>query len=155
VESVSWREADLAMRRLELVLPTEAQWEHAARAGTVTPWPQGSDEADVAGAANLRDGDPWLETAPVGSFAPHAFGLFDVVGNVAEWCRDRYEPFATAPRRGDGLRAGGGSALRVLRGGGYLDGPSDSRSAARRREPETNRFVWAGLRPAREVVAGP
>ena len=92
----------------EYQLPTEAQWEYAARAGTQTPWywgtspGEGSPLANLADAAALRTYPSWTgtqvedgfaETAPVGQFKPNPWGLFDMVGNVRQWCEDWYAPY--------------------------------------------------------------
>jgi len=142
VETISWRDANLAMQRLELELPTEAQWEYAARGG----------EEARAVEANLREGDPYLAHAPVGTYAANGFGLHEVIGNVAEWCLDRREPFSVAPRPGDGLREAAGSQMRVVRGGSYLDSPDLARLTRRVSEHETNRLPWIGVRPVRRIV---
>lgn len=102
-------------------LPTEAEWEHAARAGTETIWPWG-DEREPGGrhAMNVWQGrfpiedtgaDGYIGTAPVRSYAPNAWGLWNMVGNVWEWTVDDH-----------GRRFPGGerTARRVLKGGSYL-----------------------------------
>ena len=110
VESVDWQRARSVLHKLGLRLPTEAQWEYAARANSSTPWYCGTSVTDLLSppAGNFADATSadalgvqgWMPTpglrdgfvmhAPVGSFAPNAFGLFDMIGNVAEWCDDEY-----------------------------------------------------------------
>ncbi len=117
VEQVSWEDCDRWLSRNRLVLPTEAQWEYACRAGTDSPGSPGGRSRRWASVANIADkyckehgGPPsWQYTdevddghtvhAPVGSFAPNAFGLYDVHGNVYEWCPTSTAPTAQRPPR--------------------------------------------------------
>lgn len=153
VENIDLRAAAAVVASLGLTLPTEAQWEVAARARTTTRWCTGDDPRSLEGAANLADrsaveigatysalrGDPapftdgWGTSAPVGSFRPNAFGLHDVHGNVAEWCAEVYRPFAApADRAATPLMVGPDvRARRVHRGGSLNYGPKQVRSAAR------------------------
>src|SRR5262249_45427701 len=126
VEKISYAESLEAAARLELALPTEAQWEYAARAGTTTIFPWGSDPDVLQGNVNLADksyvellarlgrepdpdsepsldlDDGWAMHCPVGSLPANGFGLHEVVGNVWEFCRDTYQVGARI-RPGDGL----------------------------------------------------
>jgi len=170
VETVGWSESVETLRRLGLLLPTEVQWEYAARAGSDTPWYTGTEFESLQGHANIADrtlaasgqmpagadAQEWLDDgrvfhAPVGSYAPNPFGLHDVFGNVAEWCRDDYSTHANRPREGDGLRTLPIKADRVSRGGGFLDGRRSSRAAARKSAHGPVRDVGLGLRPARAI----
>lgn len=122
-------------------LPSEAEWEYAARAGTTSAYPWG-DELDynygnfgrrgheLGGHAEARD--RWTdETSPVASFPPNAFGLYDMHGNVFEWTQDCYEPdFAHAPVDGS-ANTEGDCSVRVFRSGTYLSNPYMQRSARR------------------------
>ncbi|MEM7200369.1 MAG: bifunctional serine/threonine-protein kinase/formylglycine-generating enzyme family protein [Planctomycetota bacterium] len=172
--TLAWDDADAALRGTGLVLPTEAQWEYACRGGTTTRYVTGDDVESLQGFANLRD-RTWLERHPgasgdqtclrmlrdgsagvaaIGSFAPNAFGLFDVVGNVSEWCRDPWVGRAyrtLVPRPGDGLRESSESNIgRVVRGGSWGDGARRTRSSARTLQVRQ----WGhrvGCRPARPL----
>jgi formylglycine-generating enzyme required for sulfatase activity/predicted Ser/Thr protein kinase len=170
VEQVSSEDCDTWLFRLGLLVPTEAQWEYAARGGTTTPRWTGIGTEGLAKAANLADefsrrhaqnpnaqyeswDDGHAGHAPVGSFAPNPFGLHDVLGNVWEWCRDMYEAgYSSTPRPGDGLRSPNVSLSRVVRGGawGYL--AVDARSALRFNLPPGNRDGNLGVRPARALI---
>jgi formylglycine-generating enzyme required for sulfatase activity len=169
VEQVSWEECSETLRRLGLVLPTEAQWEYACRAGTRTPWHTGTDAQSLSGYANLADEgssayfskevrveaglrDGYVSHAPVGSYRPNPFGLYDVHGNVWEWCRDGYAPYAEhelAP--GDGYRAVPSARFRVYRGGGFYDSSYRARAAVRGHDGPAYRDLNLGVRPARAI----
>ena len=113
-------------------LPTEAEWEYAARAGAKTDFPTGSTDADLAKSGwfydNSRD-----TTHPVGAKAPNAFGLHDMHGNVWEWCSDYYDP--DYYRWGDSTDPSGPKrtqyGYRVLRGGSIYFGAKACRSSNR------------------------
>jgi formylglycine-generating enzyme required for sulfatase activity len=125
VEFVSWEEALAFARKLDLTLPTEAQWELAARAGTSTVFPGGNGPESLVSLANIvTDGEPldrWEIHAPAGALAANAFGLHDVIGNVSEWCLDPYLPryFGATLAPGDGLAQGNGFGHRSHRGGNW------------------------------------
>lgn len=132
----------------ELHLPTEAQWEFMCRAGTTSAWAMGDDKRDLVKFANLGSAEcpedwtempgitePWLdgygtETAPVAMFAPNAFGLFDVHGNVCEWTRDQYFKALVPAEEGTGTRPGN-SGERIARGGNFGGDANFARSAGR------------------------
>jgi formylglycine-generating enzyme required for sulfatase activity/tRNA A-37 threonylcarbamoyl transferase component Bud32 len=169
VERVSWFESDRLLRRLDLVLPTEAQWEYACRAGTETSWWTGVDVNSLRGAANLADQaarrwgatwpsvSDWLDDghgphAPVGSYAANPFGLHDVHGNVWEWCLDARRDYRNPPRQGDGLRGSAASRdVMVNRGGAYNESARYLRSAQRNALAPDGSHSALGVRPARSL----
>jgi formylglycine-generating enzyme required for sulfatase activity len=165
VEDVSWFECTETVRRLGLVLPTEAQWEYAERAGTTTIWWTGNDSASWEGVINIGDLDPrdpghdaskhdgWSSHAPIGTYPPNGFGLHEVLGNVGEWCRDAYGEYALDVRSGDGERQVRNSRHHVVRGGGGESIAIRARSAFRLPRAPEDHTPWIGLRPAR-VLAG-
>ena len=174
VENVSWNQCGEAMRRLDLVLPTEAQWEYAARAGSDSPWWSGRHRLDVAAHENLEDRSaaeaepaPWPDIpssppsddgfvwhSPVGSFGANPFGLHDVHGNLQEWCRDRQGHYTQPVRRADGERVEGGQPFRAIRGGAFLHPPQEARVSVRRFDPPAASNTFVGLRPARRLSPG-
>ena len=125
VESVSWDDAQAFCRELSsvtgktFVLPTEAQWEYAARGGHLAPQQQpkyaGSFSVD---AVAWYSGNSGSTTHPVGQKRANALGLYDMSGNVYEWCRDWYGSYGTSPQT-EPTGPGSGS-YRVLRGGSWL-----------------------------------
>jgi formylglycine-generating enzyme required for sulfatase activity/serine/threonine protein kinase len=167
VEQVSWNDAATVLSRLALALPTEAQWEHAARAGTSTVWWTGDEAESLQGAANLRDAfckrnggsptwqyDEWLDDgytvhAPVGSYRANAFGLHDMIGNVWELCRDGYARYDRRVRPGDGERQDCDMRSRMIRGGSFHANASVAHSAGRKDVTPEYRDFNIGLRPAR------
>lgn len=138
VENVSWRDAmELCLRLQQKTgrpyrLPSEAEWEYASRAGTTTPFHFG--EALSPALVNYASKEMRRhQTTPIGSLeGANAFGLYDMHGNVAEWCLDSWhESYQGAPSDGSIWRTGGHPSLRVLRGGAWNNGSIASRSAAR------------------------
>ena len=128
-------------------LPSESEWEYAARAGTTTPFHTGAtistDQANYHGNG---------ETTPVGTFAPNAFGLYDVLGNVSEWVEDCWhDSYRGAPNDGPAWAVGGDCGRRVLRGGSWGDMPMDLRSAERSRLTSELRSRAVGYRVARTL----
>jgi formylglycine-generating enzyme required for sulfatase activity len=170
VEQVSWEDCREALFRLGLVLPTEVQWEYASRAGTTTPWWTGFPKESLQGTANLGDlsyklnfsnpkpseawDDKHIMTAPVGTFLPNPFGLFDVQGNVWEWCQDGVSEYGAPIRAFDGLRLGvrqTEQASRSTRGGSFADNSEPCRVSARDFRAMDYRGFTLGVRPARLI----
>lgn len=167
VEQISWEEAHDLMRKLGLLLPSEAQWEYCARGGTTTVWWTGNSVKSLRGAANLADAkyhsagrpgdsEEWLNDgfevhAPVGSFLPNAFGLYDVVGNVWEWCENTYQPYTSGAAQSLADYPDQTGEFRVLRGGGWGSAAVFSRSATRNHFKPEYRWYGLGLRPSRQL----
>jgi len=162
-------------------LPTEAQWEYACRAGTDTPLNYGGAEVDFATLANLADvslkvdmfprwklpsgavhnwrprvatvNDKHRVTAPVGSYAPNAWGLHDMHGNAAEWTLSVYRPYPYNGR--DGRNAPTATGRKVVRGGSWYDRPQRSRSAQRTAYHPHQGVFDVGFRVACGVAGAP
>ncbi|MBN2311164.1 MAG: formylglycine-generating enzyme family protein [Candidatus Hydrogenedentes bacterium] len=157
VENVSWHECVAFAERLTgeagvFRLPTEAEWEYACRAGTATPFHFGgaitTDYANYNGQYVYAGGPRGAyreETTQVGSFKPNAWGLYDMHGNVWEWCADRYgATYAASEYPGGGPR--------VIRGGGWLSEPMSCRSAYSYCFDASNRYNFVGFRIVREAT---
>ena len=131
VENVSWNDCKEFCKRLsekiglQIRLPTEAEWEYACRAGTETKYYNGNEESDLKKVGWYYDNSD-NQTHPVGKKEPNAFGLYDMHGNVWEWCEDKWHnSYEGAPDdRND-------SSERVLRGGCWYNGAGNCRSAYR------------------------
>lgn len=139
-------------------LPTEAEWEYAARAGTTTSYWWGDNEADAKGNANCRRGCAsnfsglfGSKTAPVGNFAPNAFGLYDISGNVSEWVQDCYqETYANASPTGTAIEEKQCTG-RVVRGGSTKDNVQHLRTSARDNIPSGYLNETLGFRVAMDL----
>jgi formylglycine-generating enzyme len=145
-------------------LPTEAEWEYACRARTTTRYWCGDDPEGLVGVANIADGtakakypdwttiaaqDGSLYTAPVGRYKPNTWGLFDMHGNVSEWCSDGYALDYYKRSTADDPPGADGASLRVIRGGGWYREPRGARSAYRGRGAPGLRSSNLGIRLAR------
>ena len=134
VECVSWNEAVEFCARLskhtgkDYRLPSEAEWEYACRAGTTSPFQFG--EAISEDLANYNEF--YAGTTQVGSFAANGFGLYDMHGNVFEWCLDHWHVnYEGAPTDGGAWLSSDDNAYRLLRGGSWFFDPDYCRSANR------------------------
>jgi formylglycine-generating enzyme required for sulfatase activity len=132
-------------------LPSEAEWEYAARAGTNTPFWWGRDVGSRQ--ANCREcgTGSGQQTSPVGSYKPNSFGLYDTAGNAAEWVEDCWnDSYRGAPKDGSAWSTGQ-CRLRVLRGGAYDSQAKAVRSTARFRYDTDVRYSANGFRVVREL----
>ena len=166
-EMITWHEADEYCKKSDKRLPTEAEWEYAARGETDTEYYWGnkfdaskSNFCDSTCAlnirtANLSDGFP--NTSPVGSFPANPFGLHDMAGNVHEWVADWFEERyyfnspkdnPQGPERSNPTDRRGGGNERILRGGAWETDPSSQRSASRKGFQTDYRIEGIGFRCA-------
>jgi formylglycine-generating enzyme required for sulfatase activity len=137
VVNVSWDEVHRLVQWLNtgtgrrFRLPSEAEWEYAARAGTTTDFPWGGRMKPAMANCDASCADGFAYTAPTGSFPPNAYGLHDMPGNVWEWTQDCYNSsYAGAPADGTPWTAGG-CDVRVVRGGSWASGTPWLRSSDR------------------------
>ncbi len=153
VVAISWTEARAYCKWAGLLLPTEAQWEYACRAGTTSRYYTGNEEADLdrAGWYGNQYSPEGVGPAPVALKEPNTFGLYDMHGNVWEFTRDLWSRGydGAGHRKGDGLRLGPGKVgLYVRRGGCYRSGAYLCRSASRANTNTRTRPETIGFRPA-------
>jgi formylglycine-generating enzyme required for sulfatase activity len=168
VVNVTWNDAQAFCawastqtgRRVEL--PTEALWEYACRAGTKTRYFTGNNPGSLEGYANVPDQtlqaqkfklpdtvsffdfrDGFVFTAPVGSFKPNPWGLYDMTGNVFQWCRDGVRRYTEANRSDP---SGPDDHTPVLRGGSWMYGVKECRCSSRWRFEDSHRNTHTGFR---------
>jgi len=155
VINVSWNDAHAYAQWLSRKtgtryrLPSEAEWEYAARAGTIAAryWGEtiGSGHADCDACGSQWDNK---QTAPVGSFKPNPWGLYDMLGNVKEWVEDCWnDDYRAAPSDGSAWLSGD-CEKRVLRGGSWNNDPRDIRAAYRNVTVPELRYEQVGFRVA-------
>ncbi|MCA8972169.1 MAG: SUMF1/EgtB/PvdO family nonheme iron enzyme, partial [Planctomycetes bacterium] len=173
IENVTYIQCAEALRRLGLQFPTEAQWEYAARGGTTTPWWTGKDRETLKGAVNLMDktyadargegwegAETWLDDgflihAPVHALRPNPFGLYHVLGNVAEWCLDASVSYDQPADAGTGLRRQDGAEGRQTRGGDWSAKLEAVRASVRFPLHEHSNGGSLGLRPVLRLSGMP
>jgi formylglycine-generating enzyme required for sulfatase activity len=170
VTMVSWAMCQRTLAWLGLRLPSEAEWEYAARARTTTKWWTGNERDSLRGAVNIADqaakraNHPWLDIedwpelddgypafAPVNAFLPNPFGLHNVHGNVWEWCADGDQEHPNLASATDPLVGSKTSQLRVGRGGAYNLAAYHTRVTNRQSYTPGTEQPNLGLRPARAI----
>lgn len=155
VENISWEDAQVFIQKLNeregvshYRLPTEAQWEYACRAGSITVYYFGNDATKLGDYA-WYDANSGHSTHPVGQLQPNAWGLYDMHGNVREWCQDWYDAnLVSAAVDPQGLSTG---ADRVIRGGSWSLSAWRVRSTCRGAERPAFRYVNLGFRCSSSV----
>jgi formylglycine-generating enzyme required for sulfatase activity len=159
VERVSWNNAVTFCEKLSQKtqknyrLPSEAEWEYACRAGTTTPFYFGesitSELVNYNGNytyGSAPKGQYRQQTTDVGSFPPNAFGLYDMHGNLWEWCQDDYiDNYSDAPKDGSALTGRSGD-VKLLRGGSWISKPQGCRSGDRNNNLHPFRISGFGFR---------
>ena len=172
---VNWRDALAYVDWLAEItgqpyrLPTEAEWEYVARAGTSGSFPWGDNAALGCEHANIYDQSaasafnfPWdgeacddgfAAVAPVGQFRPNRFGVFDIVGNVWEWTQDCYQAYyPEEPVDGSAVEVKGDCETRTVRGGSWITATVRQRPTFRGRDPEEAKYSYFGFRVARDFT---
>jgi formylglycine-generating enzyme required for sulfatase activity len=159
VENVSWEDCQAFLKKLDEIfadtgkkfsLPTEAQWEYASRAGSSTSYYFGNDRA-ILGQYAWFIGNSEGKTHTVGQKKPNAWGLYDVQGNVWEWCADWYQKGYYKTSAADDPTGPSTGSFRICRGSSWGSPASDCRSAFRLFDAPSDRFSYLGLR----VVCSP
>jgi formylglycine-generating enzyme required for sulfatase activity len=135
-----WKHGSIGYR-----LPTEAEWECACRAGTRGP------RYGPIDLVAWFDGNSKRETKGVCGRAPNPWGIYDMLGNVLEWCWDAWQRQYTSDRAVDPVQDGDGATHRVIRGGSWNVAPRNVRASNRYANGPGNRYTDLGFRPARSV----
>ncbi len=165
VEKVSWEMAQKFCEKLseklghKFSLPSESQWEYACRAGTTTPFHCGititSDFANYNG-HHIYAGEPEGvyrgESINVGNFSPNAFGLYDMHGNVQEWCEDSWHKNYIGHPNDGSVWMAEDNQVKVLRGGSWINNPFGCRSSSRNYSGSTYIYHHIGFRVSCEIL---
>jgi formylglycine-generating enzyme required for sulfatase activity len=151
VEQVSWNTVQGYMTATGFRLPTEAEWEYACRAGTQTPYYNGSTDEDTLGdlawtADNTCESGSGCGTRPVGGKLANALGFHDMLGNVCEWVIDGFGQYPSVAQTNP---TGSSSSFRVGRGGSWVNSAYGSQSSFRWYYSQGERFDYLGFRVAR------
>jgi formylglycine-generating enzyme required for sulfatase activity len=170
VVQVSWNDSTRFVEHYGLQLPSEAQWEYAIRAGSRTRFFWGDTESGAEGYGNVKDAsgrkrfprwnssfpfnDKVILLADTRKFRPNPWQLYDMVGNVSEWCQDAYaKNYPTAAEIDERALTGDGQVPRVIRGSSWLDAPDFSRSAKRIAFRPQGRRDFVGFRVAATIAS--
>ena len=174
VSCINWHDARAYLAWLSKMtgrdyrLPSETEWEYAARGGTRTLYPTGNDWRGICRQANLHDrrtaaryplswtvapcDDGFADVAPVGSLQPNNFGLYDMLGNVWEWAEDCAGlSYFGRPQDQRAWTWDGGCKRRIQRGGGWITGPERTRPGFHGDGDDADRADFAGMRVARDL----
>lgn len=172
VEQVSWNDCFQICTRMGLELPTEAQWEYAARGGTTSVWWTGNERESLVGTVNLAGGestrakqlwpgtpdwpeldDGYVYHAPVDRLRANPFGLHHMIGNLWEWCLDYWDrAFYTRSSTADPVASLFSGGNRVVRGSSYRNTAWLGRSSFRNAHSPETASLDAGFRPARAIT---
>lgn len=165
VENVSWDDVTVFLKTLqpmlppgcEAVLPTESQWEYACRAGTLTEYWWGDDPDKTKANVDMDGNESWEDqedgTSPVDRYPPNQWGLYDMHGNVWEWCVDGSREYAAEPVWDP--EGGGAGDLRVVRGGSWFPHSGRGRAACRIKWRRRYAGRYLGFRFALRSATGP
>ena len=151
VENVSWDDAQAFCKKLSgqttyrVRLPTEAEWEYSCRAGTKTIYYSGDTDKDLDRVAWYRANSK-STTHPVGQKESNFFGLYDMHGNVWQWCQDWYGEDYYGKSEAENPQGSAQGAVRLVRGGSWVDNPLNCRSADRDGNHPDNRSKFLGFR---------
>jgi formylglycine-generating enzyme required for sulfatase activity len=171
VEQVSWLDADRFCMRTGLSLPTEAQWERAARGGVTARWSIADSRKDLMGKFNIADRvaasrgatwpaiadwpeyeDGWVSTCPIGALPPNPFGFHEMLGNLWEWCLDGYYAHSYDTHAAvDPVHSAEGLPQRTSRGGSFDNTIASVRVTSRDGAAPQVSGHTIGFRPARKV----